>query len=686
MAAPETTAAPGTARIGPPDGASGPEVVLPFLLEAWVGNERIDAVAVDRRVEEPFGPVVLQGRGQHFDASARWTPVTGPVPHWAVALEVRHRGRTELQAGIRVALRLPTTEDPGWCIPGLFYGENRPAASRSRYPRFTALPTADEADPFTSAFWAFRADRCATPVVMASAPAGRVALATMADTPIGLSGVGFSADAAGNELRLHVPYREEPVVYTGAQTAGGPDLPTHRWAPGATATLAYRVYITGTGPDADGPVLRDLHAWLSSGRRASPWVDQATAAGLAAEGLLRWHDHPGSAAIYETIAFERGRDAHAPVAGDRAAMHVGWLSGAPVAAALLAHGRRAGDAAAQAAGRRVLDAIVANLAPCGTFWGQWSAVGGWGKGWTPGPDSLHARTLAEAALFLARATAGEEATGVRRPAWRQALVANLAFVVDRQRPDGALPSAWNGRTGKVLAWEGTAGLAWVPALVEGSGFLDDAAPVGAATALDAARRAGTHYAAAVEGGTLSGAPEDVDLGPTSEDGYVAVMAYVALAEAEAAGPDRDRWLTLARRAADWMLTFRYTYDVAFPATTLLGRHGYRSLGMDQASPANQHLHTYGLICVPEMVRLSESTGDPHYLDRTRELLAAARQFIARDDGDFGARRGMTPERFHQTAYGGPHGSIGPLSHAWCLGLLLWACDFAADRPELADAG
>ena len=68
---------------------------------------------------------------------------------------------------------------------------------------------------------------------------------------------------------------------------------------------------------------------------------------------------------------------------------------------------------------------------------------------------------------------------------------------------------------------------------------------------------------------------------------MAVMAFVAL----------EDWET-ARRAADWMLTFRYTYDVAFPETTLLGRYGFRTRGADQASPANQHLHAFGLICLP----------------------------------------------------------------------------------------
>jgi hypothetical protein len=86
-----------------------------------------------------------------------------------------------------------------------------------------------------------------------------------------------------------------------------------------------------------------------------------------------------------------------------------------------------------------------------------------------------------------------------------------------------------------------------------------------------------------------------------------------------------------------------------------------------------------------MVRLARHAGDAHYLVRTRENLACFRQFIARADGDFNARRGMAPERLYQTACFGPKGAIGPLSHAWSLGLLLYACDEAASTPELTDA-
>lgn len=149
------------------------------------------------------------------------------------------------------------------------------------------------------------------------------------------------------------------------------------------------------------------------------------------------------------------------------------------------------------------------------------------------------------------------------------------------------------------------------------------------------------------------------------------MAYVAL----------EDWET-AQRAADWMLTFRYTYDVAFSPHTILGHYGFRTGGADQASPANQHLHSFGLICLPELVRLARVTDD-YYLTRARENLDCFRQFIAREDGDFGAYRGMATERYFQTDCFAAKGMLLGLSHAWSVGVLLYACEVALSFPELA---
>ena len=521
-------------------------------------------------------------------------------------------GDGPVEAGIRYELELEG--EPDWLVPGVFYGENRVESCTRIYPRFA--PRLD-VERMESPSWSFRADRCATPAVFC----GGRGLVTREVSPLGQAGVGFALRDGRPVVWLDFPYREEPLRYDGSNSPAPPDVQTHRWQPGERVELDVR--------EADTSVLRPSEPFTDPG-----WVSVEEAAELAAWGLWRWHYRPDPPRLIETAAFDR--DAFGE-RGDRDHMHVSWVSGVPYAYALLRHGRRVGNEDYVAAAEAVLDHVAANLTPGGTFWAQWTAERGWTTGWHPDRTRLHARTLADAALFMLRA-------GGR---WREAALANVAVAVRTQREDGALPAAHHVETGDAVAWEGTAGLAWAPALVE-------------AGELDAARRAGAYYR---DFETFYGAPEDVDLAPTSEDGYAAVMAFVALEDWEA-----------ARRAADWMLTFRYTYDVAFAETTLLGRYDFRSRGADQASPANQHLHAFGLICLPEMLRLARATGDPWYEQSALENLACFRQFIARADGDFDAWKGMAAERYYQTDCFQAKGMLGTLSHAWSIGVLLFACE------------
>jgi hypothetical protein len=548
---------------------------------------------------------------------------------------VRYDGVEPVDAGIRVELELGETDDPRWLVPGLFYGENRPEACTRIYPRFT--PGRVDVERMESDSWSFRADRCATPAVFAHGGG----LRTTERSPLGQSGVGFALRDGRPVVWLDFPYREEPLRYDGSHTPAAPDVTTHRWEPGEEVELVWEAY----DHDDVASVLRALPAPSPP----APWVSVDDAAVLAAEGLLRWHYRPDPPRLIETTAFDR--DAFGDK-GDRDAMHVSWVSGVPYAYALLRHGVRVGNEHAVLAAEAILDHVAGNLSPGGTFWAQWAAGRGWTTGWHPDRTRLHARTLADATLFLLRAARVHVANG-----WEQAVRSNVAVAVRTQREDGALPAAHHVDTGDAVSWEGTAGMSWIPALV-------------AAGELDAARRAGAYYAAF---DAWYGAPEDVDLAPTSEDGYAAVMAFVAL----------EDWET-ARRAADWMLTFRYTYDVAFSDRTILGRYGFRSRGADQASPANQHLHAFGLVCARELALLARATGDAHYLESARENLACFRQFVAREDGDFGAWRGMTTERYYQTDCFEAKGMLGTLSHAWTGGVLLLACEDAlSDVGELA---
>ena len=84
------------------------------------------------------------------------------------------------------------------------------------------------------------------------------------------------------------------------------------------------------------------------------------------------------------------------------------------------------------------------------------------------------------------------------------------------------------------------------------------------------------------------------------------------------------------------------------------------------------------MCLPELVRLGRESGEERYVSSARENLACFRQFIAREDGDFGAMKGMAAERYYQTDCFGPKGMLGTLSHAWSVGALLYGCEAALE--------
>ncbi len=657
---------------------------LPYVVGLMSSDGCVAVPAGSTRVRAD-GSIHAGGSAAGFAAALELEPA-GPGTY-AGTLTVRRTGAGPADAGLRLELRLGPGDDPGWLVPGVFYGENRLPDCTRPYPRFAV----GEDDPtgLTADAWAFRADRCATPAVFARDRRGGAALAIAEWGTLGEQGVGFALLEGGRPaLRLHAPYREEPVSYYGSAVPRPADSPPHTWQPGERHTLRFTVHLLDADPHAYAPVLRALHEAAGEAAPAA-WVGVREAADLAAEGLYRWHYRADPPVLLETAAFDREALGER---GDRQAMHVSWVSGVPYAHALLLHARRTGDRERADAAVAVLDHICANLAPGGTFWGQWSRTGGWSAGWTGDRDRLHARTLGDATLFLLRALRAERALGHDHPAWEAAARSTLDAALAGQDPaTGRLAAAHHAATGAALDHRGAAGLAFVGALVEGAELL------GEPGYLAAARRAGAAFAADVRSEFLCGAPEDVSLAPTSEDGYNAVIAYTLLHEAGDASASEGRaggegpgtvdggWLDLARRAAEWTLTFRYTYDVHFPEHTLLARYGFRTRGADQASPSNQHLHAFGLIALPESVRLARHLGgDPYLLRSARENLDCFRQFVARADGDFNAYRGMVSERFYQTECFQAKGMLLTLSHAWSAGVLLYACEHAADLPELKE--
>src|SRR4051812_5762911 len=203
---------------------------------------------------------------------------------------VTYEGAAAVDAGIRLMLELPATDDPRWLVPGVFYGENRAAGCTRIYPRFTAGGV--DLARMESDAWSFRADRCATPAVFADGGG----LVTTERSPLGQSGVGFARRKRKYLIWLDFPYREEPLRYDGSQTAAPPDVQTYRWQPGESVTLEFE--------ENDGDWRRVLRAG-DNVQLSGDLVPVEEAAALAAWGLWRWHYKPDPPRLIETAAFDR---------------------------------------------------------------------------------------------------------------------------------------------------------------------------------------------------------------------------------------------------------------------------------------------------------------------------------------------------------------------------------------------
>lgn len=574
---------------------------------------------------------------------------------------------SDLACRPRVGLRKLVGSSPRWMIPGIFYKHNRVAGCRRMFPAYHATDPSPER--MLSNAWSFRSDRAATPAVFLwNSLLGafvitdeRLGVTDDNRMGLGMTGVYFRSEKDTQEIGVLFPHAETPLKYSYCR----PDRtePEECWINLPQGlTLDWEVFI-GLAP-------RDLHSYakilaanaarIAPAHPIRPWITAEQGEELAVEGLLRWHANAEQGILYETASFEK-QFGKLGTHVDRMRMHIAWVGGAPVAYALLWHGHQRGDADTLEIGRNVLDRIAEGISPIGTSWPEW-AEDNWSTGRNPEENWIHARTLAEATLYLVRALRLELYKGATHPTWLDVIRGNLDFALRTQREDGNFGSCYDVETGAVTEWDGCAGLSWIGALIAGYSLMQDPTYRAATT------RAGNYYARFIEDEFLYGSQEDHFLAPSCQDGYCALVSYLLLYEM-----DRDpRWLELACRAADWALSFRYTYNVTFSRHTLLGMYEFRTRGGDMASPVKHALHVFGLMAYTELLKLSALTGKPHYRERAEEQRLYALQFIAREDGDFGARKGMMPDEIYPTDWWQPKGRVLALSHAWCLGAVLGA--------------
>ncbi len=632
-------------------------------------------------------PLALTFRADARNGGLRWT--------------VRNRGRAPFVGVLRLVVRTADRfRNPWVLLPGFLYGENRRAGQGGRlYPRWDPACPAPRA--LTSAWWDFAMDRIAVPLVFLHED-GR-ALAAFFEPHARVTGRGVAPDDAEQQvglgfgpgyLRMSFPACEEPFTFTSV-----PDQPATirrvTLPPGGTVTGACEI----ATHEGDRHVYQRAleRAWKRLGRqhRRAPEPDVAGVVRDLVHGVVKWHYHEErNYFIYsrpyhpvtEQIANGRG------ITIEWHEMMTGFVGGFLLCDALLAAGPE--EAEARRVALRVADRICRDgVSPSGLFWAGYvpSTVdtpngrfpnplargdAEWGSGWLARRERVHSRTLADACFRLACIIERAGRDEPRAAAWRAALKRNLDVILRLQLPDGRYGQQYDAIEGRIAVADGCGGLLWIPAFLAAARIGLGGRAYGGRLR-DSARRAGAAYARAVEDEYIWGAPEDND-SPTSEDGMNAVMAYHDLY-----GHDRDpRWLALARRAADWMLSFRKAYNVSLPPDSLMGRYGMRSRGGDYASSSNNHLHVFGAICIQHLCDLARWTGCAYYRERARDNWAFVCQYLCRCDGMHNGFRGAMAEQFGWAEWASwgetwkppaahvGKGSFTPFTAVWCNAALL----------------
>ncbi len=640
----------------------------------------------------------------------------------SMSWRIENAGVSDFVGVVRLRVNLPSHFHRPWLmVPGFIYGENRRLDQHAPklYPRLD--PEAQPPREMCSTWWDFAADRTASPLVFAHENGRCFAVASVphygvdgevnSDDPEPQVGVGLGYTDEGVYARVSVPACEEPFTYCN-HAANEPTIRRLVLAPGAAVEGTVYVYAFKADRHGYQGVVEDYWRRVGPEHPAAALPELEPLVADALHGIVAAHYlEDRNYFIYsrsydpvlEQIANSRG------VTLQWHQMMTGFVGGFMVCRSLLDGARLVGDAAARRVAVRVAERICREgVSPSGLFWADYvpreirtpngvfpnplflEGRNEWGSGWLSGTTRVHSRTIADACDHLAAMIVGESdcaETAESCALWRGALVGNLEAALDLQQDDGSYGQYYDAIERAVVKEDGCGGLLWIPAMIKAIRLgLGGADLVGRMEA--SVRRAGEGYAPYVLAETIWGAPEDND-SPTSEDGMNAVMAYTDLYE----HTDDRRWLDLAVVAADWMLTFRKTYNQILPPDSLMGRYGMRSKGGDFASASNNHLHVFEALCTRHLCNLSRWTDRDYYRERAREHWTFVTQHLSRCDGMFNGFRGAMGEQFYWTNYGSwgrwippahhrQKGNMAPMAALWCAAVIPIAAIAAAENFNL----
>jgi len=264
-------------------------------------------------------------------------------------------------------------------------------------------------------------------------------------------------------------------------------------------------------------------------------------------------------------------------------------------------------------------------------------------------------------------------------------VKNAGFYLEHQLSgveEGSFGRWWD-ISGKPMNTLGTNGAYIISLLVElekTTGKRDD---------IDRAlEKAGRHYASLVDKGAFYADTLDADC-VDKEAGVALLRAFMDLYERS----HNEFYLKYARLCAGYILSWVFTYNIAFDPRSSLGRRDFKTLGMTTVSVAHHHLDFWGFFIAFDFLRLWQATGEDLWKRCALVMIGACGQLISSPRDMLGKSSdflGWQPEQVNQTNWDYMHRILGTKGRfhicvAWTVVLTLGAMlDIRQRFPEVLD--
>ena len=274
--------------------------------------------------------------------------------------------------------------------------------------------------------------------------------------------------------------------------------------------------------------------------------------------------------------------------------------------------------------------------------GRWGGYIGVGT-----PESLqlgaNARCNGEAMVNYLRLYKLLEGAGKTRTAFLDQAKRTAHFYIGHQlagREAGSFGRWWN-TDGRPLNTLGTNGAYIISLLVELEKITGKTGEIDGAL-----KKAGAYYATLVDKNQFYADTLDADC-VDKEAGCALLRSFLDLYERS----HDEYYLRYAVLAAGFVLSWMFTYNIAFHPGSPAGKRHFKTLGMTAVSVAHHHLDFYGLFIAYDLLRLWQASGDDRWKKCALSMIGACSQLISDSCDLLGRGRdfiGWQPEQVNQT--------------------------------------